>query len=344
MTKVNAPTQIFLSHAAVDKPLVEAFEMLLARSMGLTAASIFCSSLEGQGVRKGVNFVDAIRAKVVGAKAVVALITPAYLDSAFCMAELGAAWALKTQRLPIVVPPNTFKIMEATLLGITGVKIDNQDALSQAFEELAESIEGTAATAGVRARAMREFQRAWDTLKDNVPSSTRIEASVHSETIRERDAALEARDDAEEELSKAEAKIAALRKVKNAAEVAMIDEDFDESSWEERLDNALDEIRELFSELGGKEIVRLLILDHFGKFVRPDMHEHGDEAGRAIELDVYDDEGVKWNYGHADVIALVKLVDEVVEIFDENLEAGAAFKARKQKSDPRNIRFWEEHL
>ncbi|MDI4665968.1 toll/interleukin-1 receptor domain-containing protein [Xanthobacter autotrophicus] len=342
MAKASNNTVIFLSHAAADKDLVEAFETLLAKSLGITSENIFCSSLEGQGVPKGANFVEAIRNQVVAAKAVVALLTPAYLDSAFCMAELGAAWALNTHRLPIVVPPNTFKVMEATLLGIVGVSIDNDVALAQGFEDLCNEISLSIPTSGVRNRAMREFQRQWDNLSKNLKGPSRIEASVHNSIIRDRDEAIEARDAAEKELSKAEAKITALRKAKDAAAVAAIDAKFDDTDWKDRLDEAFDKIKDLYAELGGREIARLLILDRLGKFIRPDFQNYPDEAGRAVELDVYDSDGVKWNYAHPEVKELFGLVDQIIEIVEET--PNDALKSKGLKTNVNNIRFWEEHI
>ena len=336
--------RLFLSHAAADIQFVEIFETLLAKSMGLTSEEIFCSSLEGQGVPKGASFVEEIRARVSNADGVVALLTPAYLDSPFCMAELGAAWALKRQRLPIVVPPNTFEVMQATLLGIVGVKIDNEDALAQSFEDFAGSIGISPPKTGVRARAMREFQRAWQQVKHDISPPSRIEASIHAGAMRELDEAMNARDAAEEELTRSEAINAALRKTKDAEAVADIDGKFDDSTWKERIDDALDAIRELHAELGGREITRLLILDHLGKFFRPDFNNFPDEAGRAIELDVYDDENKRWNYGHPEVKELVKHIEMVMEIFSDDPTVTAYFKSKGLKSDPDNIRFWEENL
>ncbi|MGO7583377.1 TIR domain-containing protein [Rhizobium ruizarguesonis] len=343
MPKVKAPAQIFLSHAAADKQLVEAFETLLGKCLGITSADIFCSSLEGQGVKKGSNFVDAIRQRVTEAKAVVALITPAYLDSAFCMAELGAAWALNTERLPIVVPPNDFKVMEATLLGIVGVKIDDSDALGQAFEELSGAVSVDKPTSGVVSRALRNFQNSWDSLKKEIAPARRVEAAVHSSVKKERDEAIGARNEAEQELVKAEAQIAALRKARSASDVAKIDAEFDESTWEESLDGAIANIKALYDDLGGREIVRLLILEHFGKNSAPDMHQLRDEVSRAIELDVYDPDSNSWN-NTPEVQALDKLVDEVVDLFYEHPEAEKALKAQGKRYNPEKITFWEENL
>lgn len=61
-------------------------------------------------MKKVGNFVDDIKGKAIEAKAVVALISPAYMESAFCLTELGVDYVLKADRFPLVVPPNTFAV------------------------------------------------------------------------------------------------------------------------------------------------------------------------------------------------------------------------------------------
>lgn len=343
MSSAKKAAQIFLSHAAVDKELVSAFETLLAKCLGLTSADIFCSSLEGQGVPKGDNFVDVIRSRVTEARAVVALITPAYLDSTFCVAELGAAWALQTKRLPIVVPPNDFKVMDATLLGIVGVSIDNGDGLAQAFEDLSESVNADRPSTGVINRALREFQRSWEDLKDKIAAPKRIEAAVHAKLIDELHQAIEARNEAEEELVRLEKLNAALRDAKDPIDVAVIDRQFDNSTWEEQLESGLDRIKKLHRELGGKDITRLLILDHFGKPSLPDLNSQRDEISRAVELEVYDPDAHKWNYT-TEVRQLFDEVNLIIDIFREHPEAAEAQRKLGKRTDPQKITFWEERL
>lgn len=335
---------IFLSHAAADKELVESFETLLSKSVGILSKDIFCSSLEGQGVPKGASFVDSIRDKAVAAKAVVALITPAYLDSAFCMAELGAAWALNTHRFPIVVPPNTFQVMDATLLGIVGVKLDNDDALGQMFEEVSEYVGVQLPATAVRSRAMREFMRGWPDSSSKLKGAQRIATEIHDDVVKARDKAIEERDSAEEALSRAEAHIKALEEAKDPADVARISKEFDDSSWEEELEAAFDEIRNLYWELGGSEIARLIIVERINRFMRPDGNAFGEQLDRAVELGVYDPEGVRWVDSHPEVDRLRDIVDSVTHLFAMNADIATTLKARGEKSDPGSIRFWETHL
>lgn len=334
---------IFLSHAAADKNLVDHFEKLLTKALGITSDDIFCTSLEGQGVKKGDNFVESIRAQVTGAKAVVALITPAYLDSAFCMAELGAAWALSTHRLPIVVPPNDFKVMDATLLGIAGIKLDDQDQLTQALEELCGNVGLSVPTMYQRSRGLRDFFHEWPNILSGLKGPSRVPVSVHNDVLKERDTALEERDAAEAELRQSEAQIAELRKAKDANDVARITTQFAGSNWEEEFNAALNDIRKLYPELGGHEIARLLILDFIGNPVPLDQAEFPEQARRAIELNVCDPYGA-WNRGHPEVKRLFALVRRVRSILHEDEAASSTLAARGEKNDPDYIRFWEEHL
>lgn len=340
---VGRSRPIFLSHAAADKILADHFEKLLTKVLNITSDDIFCTSLEGQGVKKGDNFVESIRGQVTGAKAVVALISPAYLDSAFCMAELGAAWALSTYRLPIVVPPNDFKVMDATLLGIAGIKLDDQDQLTQALEELCAEVDLAVPAMHQRNRGLRDFFREWPAIQSELKGPSRIAVSVHYDVLKARDTALEERDAAEADLRKAEAEIAELRKAKNADDVARITAQFANSNWEDDFDNALNEIRKLYPELGGQEIVRLIILDALGNYVPIDQNEYQEQARRAIELNVCDPYGA-WNRAHPEVKRLFALVRKVRSIVLEDETASATLAARGQRNDPDYIRFWEEHL
>jgi hypothetical protein len=338
--------RIFLSHAAADKKLIEAVETLITKATGVTSGDVFCSSLEGQGVSTGDSFVDSIRGQLVGAKVVIAIITPAYLDSAFCMAELGAAWALKTSRVPIIVPPNSFAVMNATLLGIAGVMLDNEDGMDLALEELSDTVGSDKPKSVVRSRALRAFRKAWEgELQGGMVGPTRIEASLHKDALSERDKALNARDEAENEITLLEKKMAALRELKDRSGLAQFDDEHSDLIWEEEFENILSQVQSLGGELGGREILRLLILDHLGKTKGPDWHTHTDEAERAVELDVYDDESKEWNYAHDDVSELFKRLKNMDNLYMKHAEAMKEKLSKEgRRYDPNTVRFWEDNI
>jgi len=333
---------IFLSHVAAEKALAEAFETLLTKWLGITSARIFCSSLEGQGVPKGTNFVDAIRKEVGEAKVVIALISPAYLDSAFCMAELGAAWVLGTQRYPIVVPPNTFKVIDATMLGLVAVKIDEEHALSQLLEELGKALGLDAPAAGVRGRAMEGFLKTWLKLRARIAKAKRVEGAVHDETVEKLKKAKKAKEVLTADLTKARAHIAALEKLKDAAKVAEVADEFADNDWEDEFDDAMSEIHGLISEVESKSTLRFMILEILGKPSIPDLNS--DDIARAVELDIFDPETRQWNHGSDEMSTLANAIRRVESILEESDEAIAALKKRGRRTNPGDIRFWEENI
>lgn len=342
MAKVKSYT-IFLSHAAADEELVKEFEKYLSRALGIPSAAIFCSSLEGQGVTKGDGFVDSIREAANNSKAVVALISPAYLDSAFCMGELGAAWILQTHRLPLIVPPNTFANMNATLLGIAGVKIDNVTALKQGIEDLRNKINIAAPASGVLDRANEDWKKAWKKLKNKVPNGQRVEAAIHHQVVEDLSKSKAKVSALKESMTELEANYNALLKAKTPAEVSALQNKNSDTSWEEAFDEHLDTIRNLYRSVGGREIAIHLIADSLGLNSYPDDDTPGDELSRAAKLGVWDEENRTWVYTR-EVKQIGNCVDSIRELLAENEHAVDDLKTRGLEDDPDRRLFWEEHL
>lgn len=84
-----APTKLFISHAVADKTLVKAFVDLIVNGIGVDRRDIFCSSLKGHGISPGERFEAYIRDRLDEATCAVALISPNFYSSSFCMCELG---------------------------------------------------------------------------------------------------------------------------------------------------------------------------------------------------------------------------------------------------------------
>lgn len=99
--------RVFVTHSSVDAALAEALVYALRMGTGLTDEQVFCSSIEGMDVDDGDDFIEAIRAQLNEATLVIPLITPAYLDSIFCMWELGAIWAMDLKMIAVRVEPVT---------------------------------------------------------------------------------------------------------------------------------------------------------------------------------------------------------------------------------------------
>lgn len=120
---------IFVSHAVADQHLAEMVVNLLVDAIGVPPKSIFCSSLPGYGVPLTYDFNVDMRDQIQEPKLVILLMTPSYMDSAFCLMEVGATWVKSLKPLPIVVPPVTFSDVTRTVGLRQGLEITNANML-----------------------------------------------------------------------------------------------------------------------------------------------------------------------------------------------------------------------
>lgn len=127
---------VFISHAVEDKELANALADLLALGVGLGQAQIFCSSLAGMGIPAGKSFKDYIGEELAGAPVVIALLTPNYYSSAFCLCETGATWILSKDFIPLLTPATKFSDMKAVLEGTQALRIEEETALDEVREHL----------------------------------------------------------------------------------------------------------------------------------------------------------------------------------------------------------------
>lgn len=133
-------TSLFISHAASDKPLAKTFVDLVESGIGVPPREIFCSSLKGQGIKPGADFKSSIREHLGDAACVIALLTPNYYTSAFCMCELGGVWLQAKSFIPVLVPPLGTGDLKAVLVGLQILKIAESADLDELRDELAQRL------------------------------------------------------------------------------------------------------------------------------------------------------------------------------------------------------------
>jgi len=214
--------EIFISHAVKDKALADAFVDLMVTAMGISADDIFCSSLEGMGIPSGANFVDHIKAAIQSPKAVLALITPNYLASQFCLCELGATWAMSHNLFPLLVQPLTFEDVRGVLTGVQLTEINSSTRLSE-FRDQLDSTLGLKGKNTSRWEIKRDaFLKSLPKILKKLPSHEQVSPAAHAKVVSELDDARQYMADQEEELEKKNDLIAKLEKAKDKNEVAAI--------------------------------------------------------------------------------------------------------------------------
>ena len=339
---MSSTTSVFLSHAAVDSKLVASFENLLSKVTGIQSSEIFCTSLEGQGVPKGENFVDRIREKVCESRVVISLITPAYLESAFCMAELGAAWALGIHRYPIVVPPASFSDINATQLGLVAVEIDNSAALHTLFEEVADHLGVELPKQGVQRRGFSEFEDAWCSLQEGVSSAERVSRQQYDECVKTRNKLEMELRDADKDIRQLEERISQLEALKDYEEVKAIRKQYSDDAEEEEFNDCIADIKALADEVGGKEVLRHAIMEHFGRDVTPDWDSWQSQFDSAIQFGVWDVDNNRLDWSSDELKELDEHLAKLTRIYEENSDAD--FLDKNTGKGPQDVRFWRDLL
>lgn len=99
--------KFFLSHSSEDAGLVGLFVNLLEDGIGISRSDIRCSSLPGYGLPLGSPFRDVIRDDIAASDIVIALVSQDFVESAYCMGEIGISWGLKKRIIPLLLPQTT---------------------------------------------------------------------------------------------------------------------------------------------------------------------------------------------------------------------------------------------
>lgn len=129
--------KVFISHSVRDKELADLIQTLIETGIGIPHNEVFCTSIEGLGIPEGTqDFKEKIRAELEGCDTVVALISPNYYASPFCMCELGAVWMLAKNFFPILVPPIDFEDLRGALAGVQCLKLEEHSTASALYTRL----------------------------------------------------------------------------------------------------------------------------------------------------------------------------------------------------------------
>jgi hypothetical protein len=126
--------KLFISHSDADKALATKFVEMLQLGVGASHTEIFYSSLKG-AIPNGEFFVQYILKELNSADIVIALLSPSYFNSHFCLAEAGSALARKTagsgEFLSFVVPPVKLSDLDGVLYGVQSGSILDRPALGE---------------------------------------------------------------------------------------------------------------------------------------------------------------------------------------------------------------------
>ena len=102
----NTSAKIFVSHSSKDEGLVRDFvDRILLLGLNMQNEDIFCTSIEGMGIKSGDDFRNKIKQQLKESEIIIQLITENYKQSEVCLNEMGAAWVLNAKVVPFIVEP-----------------------------------------------------------------------------------------------------------------------------------------------------------------------------------------------------------------------------------------------
>lgn len=129
---------IFISHSSRDKVLIDQFvKEILVLGCGIKQDLIYCTSIEGLGIRNGEDFREHIKIHLKQSKYAFVFISNNYKNSEVCMNEMGACWAFDHLHIKQFLFPNLDFGSLGLLLNVKQAsKIEDTSALDELHEEL----------------------------------------------------------------------------------------------------------------------------------------------------------------------------------------------------------------
>jgi hypothetical protein len=135
--------KIFISHSSKDINYVKSFvENILILGLEIPSKRIFCSSMEGQGVRSGQYIPDRLKEEINKSSLALLFISKNYKTSEICLNEVGAAWAMLTKEtvIPMLLPNIDFSEIGFLDLSRLGLKLSEREGILKLIQDCKEQL------------------------------------------------------------------------------------------------------------------------------------------------------------------------------------------------------------
>jgi hypothetical protein len=135
--------KIFISHSSKDIEYVETFvENILRLGLDISSERIFCSSMEGHGVKSGEYIPDRLKEEINKSSLALLFISKNYKSSEICLNEVGAAWAMleKESVIPMLLPNIGFRDIGFLDLSRLGLKLYEKEGILKLIEDCKEEL------------------------------------------------------------------------------------------------------------------------------------------------------------------------------------------------------------
>lgn len=136
--------KIFISHSSKDIVYVKSFiENILQLGLDIPSERVFCSSMEGHGVKSGQYIPDRLKEEINNSTLALLFISKNYKSSEICLNEVGAAWATleKETVIPLLLPGIDFSEIGFLDLNRVGLRIYEREGILKLIQDCKEQLE-----------------------------------------------------------------------------------------------------------------------------------------------------------------------------------------------------------
>jgi len=340
---------IFISHAATDKAIADQVVDLLDTAMGIAVQDdVFCTSLEGLKIPPGTDFKGFIKDQIQEPEIVILLISQNYLSSQFCLAELGASWAMSHRIIPFLIPPITVDDLKAVLTNIHVLQIDDGSDWNEALAVFRDVLKIDP--------NINRWERKRDDYLEAIKELIRKQEAPPTVSLAKFQAVKEKAMAANEEIEQLELENAELteinvrlKRAKDATEVARVELEHLPAAkrFQTLVSEAKREMKPLLS------VVREALYYYFRESYLP-WGGFGEDAKnadmeRAIERELLDDlgpDGARVNSGNPKVARAIGALNHLQKFVDRDAEelVEAYIKEYDDELSFTSRSFWERHL
>lgn len=177
--KTERMKKVFISHSSLDIHIVEKVIDIL-EAAGVPSSQIFCSSLEGYGIRLGSDFLNVIKEELNDDVMVLFVLSNNFYSSIVSLCEMGATWVKTSEHIPILIPPFDYNDVKGVIPTTQGMKINEKDKLNSlkdfVVDFLGIEIVNTSIWEKKRDKVLQEIKKILDSTvtktKNNSPETT----------------------------------------------------------------------------------------------------------------------------------------------------------------------------
>ncbi|MGA5715033.1 TIR domain-containing protein [Bacillus bombysepticus] len=344
-------TKIFISHSSKDAQLAISLMDMLQTQFNLQRSNFFLTS--DDELKIGEDWIEKIREGMDEASIVLPLITPAFLESQFCLCELGASWVNKKGLFPVIIPPLNHTALQDTPFRswMQTLTINSTDDLSRLAQAMIDREIGGVNIPRFNTRAKTFFNEVLTPFIDKMKDRPTFSASTVKSLMKELEEYKKALESSEEEVEKLRKENEALRSMKNAEEIKELDyQHMDE--WE-KFAKKTNELKMLLRKL--PRLVPSVIFQAYKDARQRAYYQGFYSQSEKVDLERLDNEGfIQWDEGwvpnneHPLIIKVEKAIQELEDfmgnIKDENTVARFEEEYENVIFDLIYSTFWENVL